>query len=56
MISTGKAAKQPNSVAKSNLINKGGTKPQQPARPSKPVQMSQSTPISTPKVSLSNSK
>lgn len=58
MISTGKAARQPGNIARSNLINKGGVKPQQAIRSSKPAETSQAiagppakTPVSTSKSS-----
>ncbi|XP_076037648.1 uncharacterized protein LOC143023059 isoform X3 [Oratosquilla oratoria] len=50
MISTGKAAKQSNASAKSNLINKGGVKPQQLVRASKTDEQPAVTPPVVQKV------
>ncbi|XP_068210025.1 HMG box-containing protein 4 [Palaemon carinicauda] len=55
MISTGKAAKQPGSIARSNLINKGGVKPQA-IRSSKPSETNQNVAGSTPKMPVSTPK
>ncbi|XP_076037647.1 uncharacterized protein LOC143023059 isoform X2 [Oratosquilla oratoria] len=62
MISTGKAAKQSNASAKSNLINKGGVKPQQLVRASKTDEQPAVTPpvvqkvlVQTPRSNTSSS-
>nr|XP_045609788.1 uncharacterized protein LOC123765280 isoform X2 [Procambarus clarkii] len=57
MISTGKAAKQSQNAARSNLINKGGVKPQQVIRtPSKQSEVGQSAPATTHKAHTTTPK
>lgn len=56
MISTGKAAKQAQNVARSNLINKGGVKPTQMIRSHTKPESNQSVAGSTSKVSISTPK